>query len=102
MTPSKRLLDYDAEALRRLCQKWRVVELAIFGSAARGELRPDSDVDVMVAFDADAQIGWDIVLLRDELERLFGRPVDLVTASVLENPFRRRTIEPDLTVVYAA
>ena len=96
-------LDYDEEALASFCRRWSVLELAVFGSAARNEMRPDSDIDFMVQFIPGAVCTLaDFVHMNQELEAMFGRKVDLVTPSVLENRFRRRTIEPDLTVVYAA
>lgn len=95
-------LDFDAERLAALCQRWQIAELAVFGSAARGEMRPDSDVDLMVEFDASARWTlWDFVSLKDELEELLRHPVDLVEKGTVKNPFRRRTIERDLTTVYA-
>ena len=44
---------------------------------------------------------WDFIDMQQELELLFGRPVDLVERGTIRNPFRRRGIERDLTVVYA-
>ena len=96
-------LAFDREALRRLCERWRIVELAVFGSAARGEMRPDSDIDLMITFAVGAGWSlWDLVELREELAALFGRPVDLVESGSIRNPFRRRSIERDLTPIYAA
>ncbi len=66
-------------------------------------MRPDSDVDLMVDFAPDAPWSlFDFVNLRDELSTLFNRPVDLIEREGLTNPFRRQSIERDLTVVYAA
>ncbi len=66
----------------------------MFGSAARDELRADSDVDVLVDF-ANAP-GYDVYFgLKDALEQLLGRPVDLVTASGLK-PRARIAVENDL------
>ncbi len=85
------------------CQKWHVAEFAVFGSAARGEARPDSDVDVMVTFapKSGTSLG-DFVDMQNELRTIFGRDVDLVQKGSIRNPFRRRGIMRDLTVVYAA
>jgi len=86
-----------------LCRRWRVRELSLFGSVARGEARPDSDVDVLVTFEPDA--GWsllDLTEMREELKTLFGRDVDLVEEPALRNPFRRRAILRDKRVLHAA
>ncbi len=96
-------LGVRADALGAFCRSHGIVELAVFGSGARGELRPDSDIDVMARFLPSAH--WDLydfVAMRDELAAIFGRDVDLVEAGTIQNPYRRRNIERDLTVVYAA
>ena len=77
-----------------LLQRFGARSLALFGSAARDELRADSDVDVLVDFDGpasfDAYFG-----LKDCLESALGRRVDLVTAKGLK-PRARRLVERDL------
>ena len=87
----------------RFCRKWRIGELALFGSVVGEAFRPDSDVDVLVRFDPAAEWSlYDWVDMRTELERLFGRPVDLVAESGLRNPIRRRSILRSKQVIYAA
>ncbi|MFO7899134.1 MAG: nucleotidyltransferase family protein [Planctomycetota bacterium] len=91
------------EQIAGLCQRWKIVEFSLFGSAVRGEFGPESDVDVLVAFAPDA--GWslyDLVNLVDELQALFGRSVDLVERDAIRNPFRRRAILSEREVLYAA
>jgi predicted nucleotidyltransferase len=96
-------LNVSADAIGIFCRKWGVRELAVFGSAARGEMRSDSDVDVMVEFEAKRERRpWDSVDMKLELEGLFARPVDMIPAGPIENPFRRVSIQRDLTVIYAA
>lgn len=50
-------LEIDDAKLAELCGRYQVAELALFGSAARGESRPDSDIDLLVQFQPSAQIG---------------------------------------------
>ena len=91
------------DMLADVCRRWRMNELAVFGSVARGTSRPDSDVDLLVSFQAGAP--WstlDLVDLREELVGLFGRRVDLVEESALRNPYRRESILRDKSVLYAA
>ena len=96
-------IETDREAVAGFCRRWRIRELALFGSAARQELRPDSDIDVMVRFDDDAPWDlFDLVTVKSELEDLFGRAIDLIESGTIDNANRRDSIERDLQVVYAA
>ncbi|MDR3535251.1 MAG: nucleotidyltransferase domain-containing protein [Acetobacteraceae bacterium] len=87
------------DAIADLCRRFRVRRLDLFGSAAtgRGFDPARSDLDLLVAFEplppvdyANAYFG-----LREALEALSGRPVDLVTEAALENPYLHRRIETE-------
>lgn len=96
-------LDVSRETLAQFCEKWQIIEFSLFGSAARGELRPDSDIDVMVQFAPEARHGlYALFDIETELKAMFGREVDVLTTKEIRNPFRRRSIMRDLTVLYAA
>lgn len=97
-------LDISYPKLRVLCLRYHVKKLSLFGSAARGELRPDSDVDLMVEFEPGRGPSlWGATDITDDFSALFGnRRVDLVPPGVMRNPFRRKTIERDLKVLYEA
>ena len=85
------------------CRRWRVRELALFGSVLREDFDGDSDVDVLVSFSADAQ--WSLyewVDMLEELKKIFGREVDLLSSRALRNPFRRHEILSTQKVLYAA
>ncbi|MFM2119909.1 MAG: hypothetical protein RL722_1377 [Pseudomonadota bacterium] len=71
-----------------------VRQLGLFGSAARDELRPDSDIDVLVEFEGPATFER-YLQLKDFLERALSRPVDVVTVGGLK-PRARRHVERDL------
>ena len=94
------MVHFDSEGLERLCKEHGVRRLRIFGSAATGEERPDSDVDLIVEFDRPTGF---IELLR--LERLlsdfFSRPVDLVTEPGLD-PFIRESVVRSAAVLFDA
>lgn len=93
------------DEIAELCQRYHVQRLAIFGSAARDDFNPScSDVDVLVTFDRPAFSSYldHYYGLRDGLESLFGRSVDLVREGVITNPFRVQAIENDQREVYAA
>ena len=88
------------------CRRWKISELALFGSVLREDFRPDSDIDVLVTFAPDAEWSlFDHVDMEDELEQILGRPVDLVSRRGIErsrNPFRRRAILESAQVVHVA
>jgi predicted nucleotidyltransferase len=100
--PSGRLPEIDKRALARICRKYGVKKLSLFGSAARNELRPDSDVDLMVEFKpASKTTLFDYARMQDDLSPLFGnRTIQIASPGILKNPYRRRTILPDLRVLY--
>ena len=79
-------------------QRYHVREISVFGSYARNEQSPESDLDILV--DLDEPLGWDIVDLKEDLEGMLGIPVDLVLkGGVSRRPGLSRAIEED--AVYA-
>ena len=101
-TGPARILAHGAD-LATFCQRWKIAELSLFGSVLRDDFGPASDVDVLVSFAPDAEHTlFHLVELRDELQSLFGRPVDVVEARTLRNPFLRHEIMRARRVVYAA
>lgn len=87
--------------IEAFCRRWRVRELALFGSAVRNELTPESDLDVLISFDEAAPWSlWDLIAMQDELSAAFGRRVDLVEREGLRNPFRRERILSTRKVIY--
>lgn len=98
-------IDDHRVALEELCRRYRVRSLFLFGSAARDDFDAErSDVDLLVEFQtfpsggyADAYFG-----LRESLEDLLGREVDLVALSAVRNPYMKADIERTRTLLYAA
>ncbi len=87
-----RHIDIDEAALAVICHRFGVAELSIFGSILRDDFAEASDVDVLYVLDDDADIGWAIVDLQEELSGLFGHPVDLVSKRFLRPRFAARVI----------
>jgi uncharacterized protein len=89
-------LSLPMDAIRQYCRRWKIRELALFGSVLRPDLRPDSDVDVLVTFHADAEWGLlDHMQMQQDLATVLGRSVDLVSKRALErsaNWVRREAI----------
>lgn len=85
-----------------ICRRYHVRRLQMFGSAALGQERSDSDVDLLVEFvPGEAPSGFALVDMQDELSAAFdGRKIDLAFPSVLNNPYRRRAIEPQLRPLF--
>ncbi len=96
----------DREAITHFCHRWKITELALFGSILREDFRPDSDVDVLVSFAPEAL--WSLLdhaSMEEELESLVGRKVDLVTRRAVErstNWIRREEILQSARPYYAA
>ena len=99
-------LRVSQDEIAAFCERWRVTELALFGSAIRLDFGPESDIDVLVSFDSGARPTlFDIVHMQDELGILFDRKVDLVTRASVEdsrNYIRRKAILESAQVIYAA
>ncbi|MFN8469256.1 MAG: nucleotidyltransferase domain-containing protein [Caldilineaceae bacterium] len=95
-------LDIPYEELAAYCRENQIEYLALFGSAVRDELRADSDVDLLVEFDAAAKIGFmALARMQRELGALFRRPVDLVPRSGLK-PMIREDVLRSVRILYAA
>jgi len=95
-------VDVPKDLVAEFCRRHRIRKLAFFGSAVRGELRPDSDIDVLVRFEPDQVIGLDILDIEEELSRLLGgREVDLVNEKYL-NPRLRSRILTEAEVQYGS
>jgi predicted nucleotidyltransferase len=94
------------EQISAFCRKWKITELALFGSVLREDFRPDSDIDVLVTFAPGADWGIEELLdMKEQLESLFGRRVDLVEKRLVEqspNYIRRRQILSNLERLYVA
>ena len=93
-------ISVNPAKIAEFCQRWHIVELSLFGSVLRDDFRSDSDVDVLVEFEPGYTPGWKFFDAREELEAMFGRPVDLVSKPALRNPFRRHEILRTRQVVY--
>src|SRR5215216_334845 len=97
-------IPVDQEAIARFCRKWGIRELALFGSVLTDEFRPDSDVDVLITFSDPAPDlgpwGEHLDAMREELEAMFGRRVDLVQKKLVRNPFRRHHILTTRRIIY--
>ncbi len=97
-------IDLPLEEIRKFCQKWKIKELALFGSVTREDFDQNrSDIDVLITFLPDQHWAWEIVTMKEELELIFNRPVDLLTRKAIENcrnPYRKKEILESYEVIY--
>jgi len=98
-------IDKYISQLNLLCEKYRVTELYLFGSAVGGDFIEESDVDLLVSFSSDLPLldyADNYLDLIDELKQLFGRDIDLLTSSSLKNPYLTSSINAGKKLLYAA
>lgn len=97
-------IDIPKDQIAAFCQRWKITELALFGSVLREDFGPESDIDMLVRFAPDH--GWslfDHVSMEEELQEIFGRNVDLVNRRAIEqshNPIRRKEILGSAEVIH--
>jgi hypothetical protein len=96
MITKEEILKSLAKDKTELQKQFKVRKLALFGSYARGEQQPDSDVDILV--DVDPSIGLDFVTLAERIEKLLGTSVDLVSSRAVTSK-AMKFIEPELIYV---
>jgi len=85
-------IEVPAARIAEICKRSGIQELSIFGSAARGDMRADSDLDVMVESFPEVVHGWEYFRLERELADVFGRPVDLATKKWMKPRVKARVL----------
>ena len=93
-------IPMDQDAIAAFCQKHHIRKLALFGSALRKELTPDSDLDVLVEFEPGHVPGLAFFAMEAELSELLGRRVDLNTPGFV-SPYFRDQVQAEAEVQYA-
>jgi uncharacterized protein len=99
------IVERNLPALAELCRRFGVRRLDLFGSAATGHFDPArSDLDFLVEFGAAATGTYADAFfeLKESLEQLFGRPVGLVAAAAIRNPYFRKSAEGAKVLLYVA
>lgn len=99
-------INVPDEKLVEICKRHKISELALFGSALTNEFKESSDVDLLYVFGEDALRSlFNIVRIKEELEKLFGRPVDFISRKAIEqsrNIYRKKAILENVKIIYAA
>jgi hypothetical protein len=98
------LSDTKRQSVVLLCKKYRVKQLHAFGSVLNQGTREGGDVDFLVEFSPEDFNGaFDRFMdLKEELEKLLGRPVDLVSARRFRNPIFEKEVKKTKRLIYAA
>src|SRR5882672_9119121 len=95
LTPYK----FDIE---NICRELRLQRLDLIGSATRDDFSDGSDMDVLVTFEGDENFFDRYFTLKERLEEIFQRKVDVIEERAIKNPFFRKTVNRDRVKVYGA
>lgn len=102
----KARIGMSPKEIAAFCKRRQITELALFGSVLRDDFGPDSDIDVLVKFSPDAKLSFlALDQMEEELSKIFGRKVDLLTRRSIEqspNWIRRENILGSAKTIYAA
>ena len=96
---NKLALELPQIEIAAFCRRHHIRRLAVFGSALRADLKPGSDLDVLVEFEPDHIPGLAFFAMQAELSEILGRPVDLNTPQFL-SPYFRQQVQDGAAVIY--
>lgn len=96
------LIDKNIDSIRGLCDKHKVRELYLFGSILTDRFNDSSDIDILIQFGNITvdQYFDNYMDFKDDLEKLLGRPIDIVENQAIRNPIFRRIIDRDKKLIY--
>jgi predicted nucleotidyltransferase len=97
-----KLITLNIDNIKALCAKYHVRTLFAFGSVTRDELKPDSDIDLVVDIDSNDPLTYtdDYFGLKFQLEKLLQRQIDLLELRAIKNQFLIKNIENSKVLVY--
>ena len=93
-------IEQFRQRIQNICRDLSLQRLDLIGSAAREDFAADSDVDVLVSFGGDEGLFGRYFDLKESLEEIFGRPVDVIEERAVKNPYFKRMIEKDRIRIY--
>jgi|TARA_R110002096_G_scaffold258028_1_gene451636 hypothetical protein len=99
-----KLISNNKQALVELCEKYDIKTMHVFGSATTDEFNDLSDIDILISFKDIPFTKYtdNYFELHKDLEKMFGRKVDLLTERSLSNPYFIQSIEATKQLLYAA
>lgn len=91
------------KTISRLCRKYGIARFEVFGSALRDDFGAESDIDCLISFAEDGGNYFERYFdFKYELEKLFGRKVDLIVEKAIRNPYFRQNVNENKQLIYAA
>ena len=96
------LIDIHKEQIFELCEKHNVKELYLFGSILTDKFNDSSDIDMLIQFNQIELIKYfdNYMDLKEKLERILNRPVDLVENQAIKNPIFRKVLDREKRMIY--
>ncbi|NOX46081.1 MAG: nucleotidyltransferase [Chlorobi bacterium] len=96
------VIEQNLGQIKKLCDKHKVGNMYVFGSVVTKDFNKESDIDFLVRFaDVDLYDYFDNLLgLKNNLEKLFGRKVDILEEQALKNPYLKKTIDNSKVLIY--
>lgn len=98
-------IELKRQQINALCQKHNVISFSVFGSAVHDTMHENSDLDFLVQFSESINLldyADNYFSFLEELEKLMGRKIDLVSIKSLKNPFLIQEIDRSKVELYAA
>jgi uncharacterized protein len=89
---------FDVQKLIDICRKHQITSVGVFGSMARGEATPQSDIDLLVEFGEPKSL-WDVIGIKHELISSLGRKIDLLTRNGI-SPYLQNNILNEVQMIY--
>ena len=95
-------IDQHIDELKKLCEKFHVAELYVFGSIAKGDFTEKSDIDFLVHFSGVNPLDYfdNYMDFKDDIQKLYSRDVDLVEIQTIKNPILKKSIDRDKILIY--
>lgn len=101
----QQIIEDRKEELIRLCKTLKIVRMNVFGSAASGDFREDSDIDLLISFSDNLSVEEyteNYFILHYKLRELFNREIDIITETSLSNPYFIESINKTKSLIYEA
>jgi predicted nucleotidyltransferase len=96
-------MNYNQELIDQFCLKWKIKQLALFGSSIREDFNINSDIDCLVTFEPEVIWGFEIAEINQELSTIFNRKIDLVSRKSIElskNVYKKNEILSSYKIIY--